>query len=65
MCKACNIPLFNSDSKFISNCAWLSFDDEIDKAIIRKQDYSSGMLRIEICCSNFEGYLGHILRVKD
>ena len=60
MCKACNNPLFNSDSKFKSNCGWPSFDDEIDKAIIRKQDYSLGMKRIEICCSNCEGHLGHI-----
>ena len=60
VCKACNNPLFNSDSKFKSNCGWPSFDDEIDKAIIRKQDYSLGMKRIEICCSNCEGHLGHI-----
>jgi len=60
VCKACNNPLFNSDSKFKSNCGWPSFDDEIDKAIIRKQDYSLGMKRIEICCSNCNGHLGHI-----
>ena len=60
VCKACNNPLFNSDSKFKSNCGWPSFDDEIDKAIIRKKDYSLGMKRIEICCSNCEGHLGHI-----
>ena len=60
VCKACNNPLFNSDSKFKSNCGWPSFDDEIDKAIIRKQDYSLGMKRIEICCSNCNGHLGHV-----
>ena len=60
VCKACNNPLFNSDSKFNSNCGWPSFDDEIDKAIIRKKDYSLGMKRIEICCSNCDGHLGHI-----
>ena len=60
ICKACNNPLFNSDSKFKSNCGWPAFDDEIDKAIIRKQDYSLGMKRIEICCSNCNGHLGHI-----
>ena len=60
VCKACNNPLFNSDSKFKSNCGWPSFDDKIDKAIIRKQDYSLGMKRIEICCSNCNGHLGHI-----
>ena len=60
VCKACNNPLFNSDSKFKSNCGWPSFDDEIDKAIIRKKDYSLGMKRVEICCSNCNGHLGHI-----
>jgi len=60
VCKACNNPLFNSDSKFKSNCGWPSFDDEIDKAIIRKHDYSLGMKRIEICCSNCNGHIGHI-----
>ena len=60
LCKACNNPLFNSDSKFKSNCGWPSFDDEIDKAIIRKNDYSLGMKRVEICCSNCNGHLGHI-----
>ena len=60
VCKACNNPLFNSDSKFKSNCGWPSFDDEIDKAIIRKKDYSLGMKRVEICCSNCKGHLGHI-----
>ena len=60
VCKACNNPLFNSDSKFKSNCGWPSFDDEIDKAIIRKNDYSLGMKRVEICCSNCNGHLGHI-----
>ena len=60
VCKACNKPLFKSDSKFKSNCGWPSFDDEIDEAIIRKQDYSLGMKRVEICCSNCNGHLGHI-----
>ena len=60
VCKACNNPLFNSDSKFKSNCGWPSFDDEIENAIIRIADYSLGMNRIEICCSNCKGHLGHV-----
>ena len=60
LCKACNNPLFNSDSKFKSNCGWPSFDDEIENAIIRIADYSLGMKRIEICCSNCKGHLGHV-----
>jgi len=60
VCRACNNPLFNSDSKFKSNCGWPSFDDEIDKAIIRRMDYSFRVKRVEICCSNCNGHLGHI-----
>ena len=60
VCKACNNPLFNSDSKFKSNCGWPSFDDEIIRAITRKNDYSLGIKRIEICCSNCDGHIGHI-----
>jgi peptide-methionine (R)-S-oxide reductase len=60
ICKACNNPLFNSESKFNSNCGWPSFDDEIYDAIIRIPDYTLGMKRIEICCSNCKGHLGHV-----
>ena len=60
ICKACNNPLYKSDSKFKSNCGWPSFDDEIKDAVIRYPDYSFGMQRIEICCSNCKGHLGHV-----
>ena len=60
ICKACNNPLFNSNSKFESNCGWPSFDDEIKGAIIRYPDNSLGMKRVEICCSNCKGHLGHV-----
>ncbi|MAO33788.1 MAG: peptide-methionine (R)-S-oxide reductase [Flavobacteriales bacterium] len=60
ICKACNNPLYKSDSKFKSNCGWPSFDDEIKDAVIRSPDYSFGMQRIEICCSNCKGHLGHV-----
>ncbi len=62
VCKACNNPLFKSDSKFKSNCGWPSFDDEIKGAINRYPDYSYGMRRIEICCSNCNGHLGHVFK---
>ena len=60
ICKACNNPLFNSNSKFESNCGWPSFDDEIKGSIIRYPDNSLGMNRVEICCSNCKGHLGHV-----
>ena len=60
ICKACNNPLFVSNSKFESNCGWPAFDDEIKGAITRYIDNSYGMKRIEICCSNCKGHLGHV-----
>jgi len=60
VCRACNNPLYNSSSKFRSNCGWPSFDDEIKGAVIRIPDFSLGMKRVEICCSNCKGHLGHV-----
>lgn len=60
ICKACYNPLFKSESKFKSNCGWPSFDDEIENAIQKIPDYSMGLKRIEICCSNCSGHLGHV-----
>ena len=60
VCKACNNPLFESDSKFKSNCGWPSFDDEINNSLIRIQDNSYAMQRVEICCANCKGHLGHV-----
>lgn len=60
VCKACDRPLYKSSSKFQSNCGWPSFDDEIKGATIKIKDTSLGMTRIEICCANCKGHLGHV-----
>ena len=60
VCKACNNPLFKSSHKFNSKCGWPSFDDEIKGSIVRVPDYSYGMNRTEIICSNCKGHLGHV-----
>ena len=60
VCKACNNPLFESEAKFKSNCGWPSFDDEIKNSLIRIQDNSYGMQRVEIFCANCKGHLGHV-----
>lgn len=61
-CAGCGIELFSFEMKFESHCGWPSFDNELgDGTRIKKQmDYSHGMIRVEIICSNCGGHLGHL-----
>ena len=60
-CRACDAPLFTSDSKFDSHCGWPSFDQGISNgAIVEKLDKTHGMIRTEIMCANCGGHLGHV-----
>ena len=61
ICKCCNSNLFNSSAKYDSGCGWPSFYDQISpESIIKKNDDSHGMNRIEILCAKCDSHLGHI-----
>lgn len=61
VCRLCELPLFNSESKFESGTGWPSFYEPFDADHIRELvDPSHGMMRIEIRCRRCDGHLGHV-----
>lgn len=59
-CAACDAQLFESGTKYESNCGWPSFDDAIEGAVEYVLDKTHGMIRTEIICTNCGGHLGHV-----
>lgn len=59
-CAGCETPLFDSDTKFDSDCGWPAFDQSLNDRVTYKLDKSFGMMRTEILCANCGGHLGHI-----
>lgn len=60
-CAGCGLPLFESTSKFDSECGWPSFDKTIAKDTVTEEvDYKIGYPRTEIRCRRCDAHLGHV-----
>ncbi|HKK39641.1 MAG TPA: peptide-methionine (R)-S-oxide reductase MsrB [Cryomorphaceae bacterium] len=61
ICAACDLPLFESETKFKSGTGWPSFYTHVgDSNVVEIADRSYGMLRTEVVCGRCGGHLGHV-----
>ena len=60
-CICCEHILFTSEMKYRSGCGWPAFHTEhTDAGILRIEDSSHGMRRVEVRCGSCDAHLGHV-----
>jgi peptide-methionine (R)-S-oxide reductase len=61
-CKACDNPLFRSETKFKSGTGWPSYYDYIEGKVLEKPDKQYGWDRTEVECARCGSHLGHVFK---
>ncbi len=60
-CAACGNKLFSSQTKYDSGSGWPAFYDTVGSKNVRLiEDFSLGMKRVEVRCSQCDSHLGHV-----
>ncbi|WNO09928.1 peptide-methionine (R)-S-oxide reductase MsrB [Teredinibacter sp. KSP-S5-2] len=61
VCRCCQTPLFDSDTKYDSGSGWPSFYQPKQTEVIDEiRDTTHGMIRTEVVCSKCGCHLGHV-----
>jgi len=60
-CRACQLPLFTSTTKYKSGTGWPSYYQPIKREYIKEDtDHLLGYARTEVMCARCDGHLGHV-----
>src|SRR3546814_16302589 len=60
-CVCCDLPLFDSNTKFESGTGWPSFfDPAANEAVISREDSPHGLRRVEVLCARCDAHPGHV-----
>lgn len=60
VCRGCDLPLFNSNTKFESGTGWPSFFRAVPRHVETKRDISIWGVRTEYHCARCGGHQGHV-----